>query len=158
MGNLTREDTVLTVQGTEIPRLGLGTWQLTGRAAAEGVQDALEIGYRHVTELVKGTCETLSERSNGATRSDLAVSPPRAISATRSRPNTTRRCTSSCTPTSASLVRVSRCGSMRHAGFGKPWNATCKVSPDCANTSHTHGVTSSVGYVTSGRSALAVVL
>ena len=48
MGNLTREDTVLTVQGTEIPRLGFGTWQLTGHKATEAVRDALEIGYRHV--------------------------------------------------------------------------------------------------------------
>lgn len=48
MGNLTREDTVLTIQGTEIPRLGLGTWQLTGRQATDGVRDALEIGYRHL--------------------------------------------------------------------------------------------------------------
>ena len=31
MDNLTREDTVLTVQGTEIPRLGYGTWQVTGQ-------------------------------------------------------------------------------------------------------------------------------
>jgi 2,5-diketo-D-gluconate reductase B len=48
MSNLTREDTVLSVQGTEIPRLGFGTWQITGRAATDGVADALEIGYRHV--------------------------------------------------------------------------------------------------------------
>jgi 2,5-diketo-D-gluconate reductase B len=48
MGNLTRHDTVLTVQGTEIPRLGFGTWQLRGRAAADSVRDALEIGYRHI--------------------------------------------------------------------------------------------------------------
>src|SRR5918999_4591978 len=48
MDNLTREDTVLTVQGTEIPRLGYGTWQVTGKDATEGVRDALEIGYRHI--------------------------------------------------------------------------------------------------------------
>src|SRR5919108_2971020 len=48
MGNVTREDAVLTVQGIEIPRIGLGTWRLTGRAAEEGVRDALDIGYRHV--------------------------------------------------------------------------------------------------------------
>src|SRR5919112_6440028 len=48
MGNLMREDTVLTVQGTEIPRLGYGTWQVTGRDATDGVRDALEIGYRHI--------------------------------------------------------------------------------------------------------------
>src|SRR5918997_355494 len=48
MGNLIREDTVLTLQGTEIPRLGYGTWQVTGKDATEGVRDALEIGYRHI--------------------------------------------------------------------------------------------------------------
>lgn len=48
MAHLMREDTVLTVQGTEIPRLGYGTWQVTGRDASDGVRDALEIGYRHI--------------------------------------------------------------------------------------------------------------
>jgi 2,5-diketo-D-gluconate reductase B len=41
-------DDVLTVQGTGIPRIGLGTWLLDGREATEGVRDALEIGYRHI--------------------------------------------------------------------------------------------------------------
>jgi 2,5-diketo-D-gluconate reductase B len=36
------------VQGVEIPKLGLGTWQMTGRACAEAVRDALELGYRHI--------------------------------------------------------------------------------------------------------------
>ena len=40
--------TVLALQGTEIPRIGLGTWLLSGREATAGVRDALEIGYRHV--------------------------------------------------------------------------------------------------------------
>src|SRR5687768_11097157 len=48
MENPVREDTSLTIQGTEIPRLGFGTWQITGRAATDGVRDALEIGYRHI--------------------------------------------------------------------------------------------------------------
>jgi 2,5-diketo-D-gluconate reductase B len=48
MSELTREDTVLTIQGAEIPRLGFGTWLITGRDATEGVRDALEIGYRHI--------------------------------------------------------------------------------------------------------------
>jgi 2,5-diketo-D-gluconate reductase B len=48
MDNLTREDTVLTIQGTEIPRLGYGTWLVTGQDATDGVRDALEIGYRHI--------------------------------------------------------------------------------------------------------------
>jgi 2,5-diketo-D-gluconate reductase B len=40
--------TVITVQVAEIPRIGFGTWLMTGRDATEGVRDALEIGYRHI--------------------------------------------------------------------------------------------------------------
>jgi 2,5-diketo-D-gluconate reductase B len=40
--------TQLTVQGVEIPKLGLGTWQLTGAACEEAVRDALELGYHHI--------------------------------------------------------------------------------------------------------------
>jgi 2,5-diketo-D-gluconate reductase B len=42
------QTTTLTVQGVEIPKLGLGTWQLTGAACEEAVADALALGYRHV--------------------------------------------------------------------------------------------------------------
>jgi len=38
----------LSLHGAEIPRLGFGTWQITGRDATDGVQDALDLGYRHV--------------------------------------------------------------------------------------------------------------
>jgi 2,5-diketo-D-gluconate reductase B len=38
----------IEVQGTRVPVLGFGTWQIEGRAATEGVRDALEIGYRHI--------------------------------------------------------------------------------------------------------------
>jgi len=38
----------LTVQGVEIPKLGFGTWEITGAAASEAVRDALELGYRHI--------------------------------------------------------------------------------------------------------------
>jgi 2,5-diketo-D-gluconate reductase B len=48
MTNVTREDTILTIKGTDIPRLGFGTWLITGKDATEGVRDALEIGYRHI--------------------------------------------------------------------------------------------------------------
>jgi 2,5-diketo-D-gluconate reductase B len=48
MGNLTREDSSWSLQGVRIPRLGFGTWLITGAAATEGVQDALEIGYRQI--------------------------------------------------------------------------------------------------------------
>jgi 2,5-diketo-D-gluconate reductase B len=36
------------VQGVEIPKLGLGTWQLTGAACERAVAEALALGYRHV--------------------------------------------------------------------------------------------------------------
>lgn len=36
------------VQGTRVPALGFGTWQLEGDACREGVEHALALGYRHV--------------------------------------------------------------------------------------------------------------
>ena len=41
-------DETLTVQGTTAPRVGFGTWRLSGADAVAGVCDALEIGYRHI--------------------------------------------------------------------------------------------------------------
>ena len=38
----------LEIQGTTVPKLGFGTWQITGRECEEAVRDALEIGYRHI--------------------------------------------------------------------------------------------------------------
>ncbi|WP_262180431.1 aldo/keto reductase [Haloarcula laminariae] len=38
----------IEVQGTSVPALGLGTWQLTGPRCTETVETALELGYRHV--------------------------------------------------------------------------------------------------------------
>lgn len=34
--------------GLRVPRLGLGTWQLEGRTAADSVAEALRLGYRHI--------------------------------------------------------------------------------------------------------------
>src|SRR3954451_19968709 len=36
------------IQGTTVPKLGFGTWQIEGPACQEAVEDALAIGYRHV--------------------------------------------------------------------------------------------------------------
>ncbi len=38
----------VTVQGAEIPALGLGTWRTTGRETYRAVSTALSAGYRHV--------------------------------------------------------------------------------------------------------------
>src|SRR5215510_12189402 len=34
--------------GVEIPKLGLGTWEISNENAAQAVKDAVEIGYRHI--------------------------------------------------------------------------------------------------------------
>ncbi len=41
-------ETTLTVQQTTIPKLGFGTWRITGRACVVSVRDALELGYDHI--------------------------------------------------------------------------------------------------------------
>jgi 2,5-diketo-D-gluconate reductase B len=38
----------LEIQGTTVPKLGFGTWEILGRDCEEAVSDALEIGYRHI--------------------------------------------------------------------------------------------------------------
>src|SRR3954471_21097129 len=38
----------LEIQGSTIPKLGFGTWEILGRDCEEAVSDALEIGYRHI--------------------------------------------------------------------------------------------------------------
>ena len=38
----------LEIQGTTVPKLGFGTWEILGRDCQEAVSDALEIGYRHI--------------------------------------------------------------------------------------------------------------
>ncbi len=38
----------LQIRGRTVPRLGLGTWQLTGDECVDAVADALDIGYRHI--------------------------------------------------------------------------------------------------------------
>ena len=38
----------LEIQGTTVPKLGFGTWEILGRDCQEAVTDALEIGYRHI--------------------------------------------------------------------------------------------------------------
>jgi 2,5-diketo-D-gluconate reductase B len=39
---------LLEVRGTVVPRLGFGTWQLTGRGCRDAVRGALDLGYRHI--------------------------------------------------------------------------------------------------------------
>ena len=39
---------VVEAKGARIPVLGLGTWELRGRACARAVEQALRLGYRHI--------------------------------------------------------------------------------------------------------------
>ncbi|MFB6292510.1 MAG: aldo/keto reductase [Candidatus Nanohaloarchaea archaeon] len=38
----------VNVQGERVPSLGLGTWQMSGSECRRAVENALEIGYRHI--------------------------------------------------------------------------------------------------------------
>jgi 2,5-diketo-D-gluconate reductase B len=38
----------LEIQGTTVPKLGFGTWQIEGPECQAAVEDALAIGYRHI--------------------------------------------------------------------------------------------------------------
>jgi 2,5-diketo-D-gluconate reductase B len=76
MANMTSSDTVLTVQGVAIPRLGFGTWQMGGREAREGVRDALAIGYRHIdtAQLYRNEAEVgAGIADSGVDRDDIWV-------------------------------------------------------------------------------------
>lgn len=42
------EETYTLSNGVEIPRLGLGTWLISNDDVVQAVQDAIEIGYRHL--------------------------------------------------------------------------------------------------------------
>jgi 2,5-diketo-D-gluconate reductase B len=57
-----------------IPKLGFGTWRLSGRECVDGVADALAAGYRHVdTARIYGNEGDVGEglRSSGVDRSDV---------------------------------------------------------------------------------------
>ena len=44
----TTSQPTLEVQGVTVPKLGFGTWQITGDDCHEAVRHALELGYRHL--------------------------------------------------------------------------------------------------------------
>ncbi len=64
----------LTVQGVEVPRLGLGTYKLTGSTCRRAVADALALGYRHVdtAEMYGNEAEVgAGLRDGGVPRADV---------------------------------------------------------------------------------------
>ncbi len=59
-----------------MPTLGLGTWQLSGRACEEAVRHALEVGYRHIdTAAMYGNEESVGAgiRAADVAREDVFV-------------------------------------------------------------------------------------
>lgn len=69
-------DTYKLSNGTEIPKLGLGTWLLDDAQAAQAVRDAVSIGYRHIDTAQAYMNETgVGEgiRSCGVTREELFI-------------------------------------------------------------------------------------
>jgi diketogulonate reductase-like aldo/keto reductase len=62
--------------GVEIPKLGLGTWEICDENVARAVKDATEIGYRHIDtaqgyQNEKGVREGI--RTCGMKREDMFV-------------------------------------------------------------------------------------
>jgi len=63
----------LNVQSISIPRVGLGTYKLTGSEGVKSIEDALHIGYRHIdtaqmyaneTEVGKAIRQSVTDRDN----------------------------------------------------------------------------------------------
>jgi 2,5-diketo-D-gluconate reductase A len=62
--------------GGQIPMLGFGTWQLTGKSARDAVRNALEVGYRHfdTATMYKNEQDVgAAIRDSGIDRGDLFV-------------------------------------------------------------------------------------
>jgi 2,5-diketo-D-gluconate reductase B len=67
-------DTTIEIQGTRVPAVGFGTWQITGPACVEAVRDALELGYRHIdTARAYGNEREVGEgmRASGVAREEI---------------------------------------------------------------------------------------
>lgn len=75
--------TVTLSGGTEMPLIGLGTWQLNGAAGYNAIRRALELGYRHIDTATMYLNEAVvgrAVRDSGVPRSELFITtklPPR---------------------------------------------------------------------------------
>ncbi len=70
------QETYTLSNGVEIPKLGLGTWFIRDQDAGQAVQEAIQIGYRHIdTAQAYGNERGVGEgiRACGAAREDLFV-------------------------------------------------------------------------------------
>jgi diketogulonate reductase-like aldo/keto reductase len=77
------EDTVTLANGSRMPLLGFGTWQIKGQNAVRAVSTALEVGYRHLdTATVYG-----NEREVGRALADSGVPRDDVFLTTKCPPN-----------------------------------------------------------------------
>jgi diketogulonate reductase-like aldo/keto reductase len=68
--------TVTLAGGVELPRVGLGTWQLRGRKAYEAIRYALDAGYRHIdTATMYGNEDEVGRavRDSGIPRDEIFI-------------------------------------------------------------------------------------
>lgn len=60
--------------GHEIPSLGLGTWQLTGRTCIDAVRKAIQLGYNHIdTAEIYGNQKEIGKAIEGFDRKKLFI-------------------------------------------------------------------------------------
>ena len=67
---------VVEANGARIPLIGLGTWDLRGRACVRTVEDALKLGYRHIdTAAMYGNEAEVGEglRASGIARNEVFI-------------------------------------------------------------------------------------
>src|SRR5919204_315750 len=67
-------DTTIEIQGTSVPAVGFGTWQVTGRRWVEAARGRLERAYRHIdTARAYGNEREVGEgiRASGVAREDV---------------------------------------------------------------------------------------
>jgi len=76
MAGMTDVKTVTLAGGVEIPIVGFGTWQITGRHGYQATRTALEAGYRHIdTATMYGNESEVGRavRDSGVPRSEVFV-------------------------------------------------------------------------------------
>ncbi|GAB3711060.1 aldo/keto reductase [Mariniluteicoccus flavus] len=73
---MTQVPTITLNDGTTIPQLGFGVWQVSGDDIVDAVSTALEVGYRHIdTAAIYGNEEGVGEaiKKSGIARDELFV-------------------------------------------------------------------------------------
>ncbi|MCW3126113.1 MAG: dkgB 2 [Bacteroidetes bacterium] len=66
----------LTIGNTTIPKVGLGTYKLTGPDAVKSIEDALQMGYRHIdTAQIYGNEEEVGKaiKNSGISRDEIFI-------------------------------------------------------------------------------------